>query len=172
MITLRTVFLSLHVAGGVLGLLVGLFSFHPPQTRHFRLLLRRVYAAAIGVLAVFLVGIVVLDWASLSPTQRIVFAALIGLAVVIVARVFLAFRLARQQPGDWQVTYMNHIYFSYISLWEGFFIVGLIDLGAPAWLVAAVAVGVLVVGGILFNIFKRGIMPKPTASNQSMGVSR
>jgi len=60
---------------------------------------------------------------------------------------------------------MNHIYFSYISLWEGFFIVGLIDLGAPAWLVGAVAVGVLVVGGIVFNIFKHGIMPTPMASH-------
>jgi len=99
--TVRTIFLSLHVAGGVLGLLVGLFSFHPPQTRHFRLALRRAYAAAIGVLAVFLVGIVALDWSILNPTQRVIFVALIGLAAVIVTRVFLAFRLARRQPPDW-----------------------------------------------------------------------
>jgi hypothetical protein len=170
--TLRIIFLSLHVAGGVLGLLVGLFSFSPPQTRDFRLWLRRAYAAAIGVLAILLVGLVVLDWSSLGPTPRIVFVALIGLAAVIVTRLFLAFRLARQQPPGWQVTYMNHIYFSYISLWEGFFIVGLIDLGAPAWLVGAVAVGVLVVGGIVFNVFKHGIMPKPMASHRSMEVSR
>jgi hypothetical protein len=163
--TLRTAFLSLHVAGGVLGLVVGLFSFQPPQTIDFRLWLRRLYAAAVGVLAVFLVALVTLDWSSLGSTPRIVFVVLIGLAAVIVARLVLAFRLARQQPPGWQTAYMNHIYFSYISLWEGFFIVGLIDLGAPAWLVGAVAVGVLVVGGIAFNTYKHGITPKPMTSN-------
>lgn len=172
MTTLRTVFLSLHVAGGVLGLLVGLFSFHPPPARNSRLSLRRAYAAAIAVLAVFLVGIVAVDWSSLGATQRIIFAALIGLAVVIVTRVVLAFRLARQQPDGWQLPYMNHIYFSYISLWEGFFIVGLLDLGAAPWLVGAVAIGVLVVGGILFNNYKHGIMPRPAASNQQVGLPR
>ncbi len=170
--TLRTVFLTLHVAGGVLGLLVGLFSFHPPQTTDFRLWLRRAYATAIGVLAVFLVALVALDWSSLGPTPRIIFVALIGLAAVIVTRLFLAFRLTWQQPAGWHVPYMNHIYFTYISLWEGFFIVGLIDLGAPGWLVGAVAVGVLVLGGIVFNIYKRGITPVPMSSNQHVGVPR
>lgn len=170
--SLRTVFLSLHVAGGVLGILVGLFSFHPPQTGDFRLWLRRVYATAIGVLAVFLVGLVAIDWSSLGPTPRVIFVALIGLAAVIVTRLFLAFRLARQQPPDWRVTYMNHIYFTYVSLWEGFFIVGLIDLGAPAWLVGAVAVGVLVVGGIVFNVYKHGTRIRAMAGNHPMGASR
>ncbi len=169
--TLRTAFLTLHVAGGVLGLAVGLFSFHPPQTRDFRLWLRRAYAAAIGGLAVFLVGLVALDWSSLGSTPRIVFAALIGLAAVIVARLVLAFRLARQQPAGWQGPYMSHVYFSYISLWEGFFIVGLIDLGAQAWLVGAVAVSVLVVGGILFNSYKRSLVPRSITGSQSVGVS-
>lgn len=163
MTTVRTVFLSLHVAGGVLGLLVGPFSFHPPQAGSFRLGLRRAYAGAIGMLALFLVGIVAVDWSTLGASQRIVFSALIGLAIVIVTRVFLAFRLARQQPDGWRVPYMNHIYFSYISLWEGFFIVGLLDLGAPAWLLGAVAVGVLVVGGIAFNIYRRGVIPGSAA---------
>jgi hypothetical protein len=67
---------------------------------------------------------------------------------------------------------MNHIYFTYISLWEGLFIVGLLDLGASAWLVGAVAVGVLIVGGILFNRYKHRITAKPVASSQPVGVSR
>ena len=71
----RTVFLRLHVAGGLLGLLVGLFAFRLPETRQFRVGPRRAYA-----------------------TQRIVFSVLIGLAAVILLRLFLAFRLARRQP--------------------------------------------------------------------------
>jgi hypothetical protein len=56
---------------------------------------------------------------------------------------------------------MNHIYFTYISLWEGFFIVGLFDLNAPAWLMGLVAVGVLVLGAILFSRYKRQQAPRP-----------
>ncbi len=166
--TVRAVFLSFHVAGGVLGLLIGLFAFHPPLTRQFRLGLRRVYAAALVVLAVFLVAIVAVDWSSFGATPRVVFSGLIGLATVILIRLFLALRLAWQQPAGWQIPYVNHIYFTYVSLWEGFFIVGLIDLGAPGWLVGAVAVGVLIVGGVLVNIYKRGIAPRPMG-NESHG---
>jgi hypothetical protein len=50
--------------------------------------------------------------------------------------------------------------------WEGFFIVGLLDLGAPPWLVGAAAVGLLVVGGVLFNLYTRRIVPRPVADNQ------
>jgi hypothetical protein len=154
---LRSLFLVLHVTGGVLGLAVGLFAFHPPVTRQFRLGLRRLYAAALVDLAIFLVAIVAVDWSTFAATPRIVFSVLIGLAAVILIRLFLAFRLARQQSRGWQIPYVNHIYFTYVSLWEGFFIVGLIDLGAPAWVVGAVAVGVLVVGRILVSRYRRGI---------------
>lgn len=109
-------------------------------------------------------AIVAVDWSKLAATPRIVFSALIGLAAVILIRLFLAFRLARQQPAGWEIPYVNHVYFSYISLWEGFFIVGLIDLGATGWLVGAVAVGVLILGGVLLNIYKRGIAPRPMGS--------
>lgn len=166
--SLRAVFLAFHVAGGVLGLAVGLFAFHPPQTPQVRLWLRRLYAAALVDLAVFLVAIVAADWATLGATPRIIFSVLIGLAAVILIRLFLAFRLARQQLDGWQIPYVNHIYFTYISLWEGFFIVGLIDLGAPGWMVGAVAVGVLIVGGILLNRYKRGIAVR-SVSTESHG---
>lgn len=154
---LRSVFLTFHIAGGVLGLGLGLFAFHPPLTPRFRLVLRRAYAAALIVLAVFLLAIVAVDWSGLAATPRIVFSVLIGLAAVILVRLFLALRLAGRRPEGWEILYVNHVYFTYISLWEGFFIVGLIDLGSPGWVVGAVAVAVLVVGGVLLNRYKRGV---------------
>jgi NADH:ubiquinone oxidoreductase subunit 6 (subunit J) len=94
----------------------------------YRSALRRAYAGAIAVLVVFLAGTVLLDWSRLDATQHIVFSVLIGLAVVIATRLILAFRVARERREGWRASYMNHIYFTYISLWEGFFIVGLFDL--------------------------------------------
>ncbi len=82
------------------------------------------------------------------------FSVLIGLAVVMATRVILAFRVARELPEGWRASYLNHVYFTYISLWEGLFIVGLFDLGAPAWLIVLVAGGVLAVGATLFYGYK------------------
>jgi hypothetical protein len=158
MMALRTAFLTLHVAGGVAGLLLGAFVLRPPEPGHYRLALRRGYTAAIAVLVAFLTGTVLLDWTRIDAVQHIVHAGLIGLAAVIAGRVYLAFRVARNQPDRWQASYMNHIYFTYISLWEGFFIVGLLDLKAPAWLVGVVAVGVVLLGALGFNNYKRQVV--------------
>ncbi len=160
---LRTLFLSLHVAGGVAGLLIGGFALRPP-VENTRLWLRRAYAAALVVLLVFLVATVGVDWSGLQTTQQVIYVALIALAAFMVARVLLAFRVAKQQPAGWDSKYMNHIYFTYISLWEGFFIVGLIDLGAPGWLVAAVAIGVLVLGAVLFSRYSHRFLRAPATA--------
>ncbi len=164
MMALRTAFLTLHVAGGLAGLALGAFVLRPPNPVRIRSAVRLAYAGAIAVLAVFLVGTVLLDWSRLDTTPQIVFSVLIGLAVVMATRVIPAFRVARERPEGWRASYMNHIYFTYISLWEGFFIVGLFDLGAPVWLIVLVAVGVLVVGGTLFNGYKRRLVGPQTGT--------
>jgi len=50
------------------------------------------------------------------------------------------------QHVDWWTIYIDHIGFTLISLFEGFIIVSGIDLGAPGWLTAIVAVLGVVVG--------------------------
>ena len=158
MTMLRTLFLSIHVAGGGVGLVLGAFAMRPPDTTKSRLPIRLAYAAAVVILVVFLYATLAVDWGRLALTQRVAFGVLAGLAAFILIRLYLAYRDSRQRPANWQTSYINHIYFTYISLWEGFFIVGLIDLGAPGWLVASVAVGVLVVGGYLSNRYKRKVL--------------
>lgn len=152
--TLRTIFLSLHIAGGLAGLLIGAFAIRPPLGEA-RLWLRRAYAAALVALFVFLSATVAVDWSRLQTTQQFIYVALIALAAFMVTRVFLTFRVAQRQGSGWESRYMNHVYFTYISPWEGLFIVGLIDLGAPGWLVAAVAIGVLVLGAVPFSNYSR-----------------
>jgi len=159
--TLRTIFLSLHIAGGVAGLFIGAFAVRPPLGAS-RLWLRRAYASALIVLLVFLSATVAVDWSSLQATQQFIYLALIALAAFMVTRVFLSFRVALRQRSGWESRYMNHVYFTYISLWEGLFIVGLIDMGAPVWLVAAVAIGVLVLGAVLFSNYSRRILRSPS----------
>lgn len=151
---MRTFFLSLHVAGGAAGLFLGAFAMQPPLVHASRLLVRRAYAAALIVLLVFLTATVGVDWPGLQVGQQVIYAVLIALAAFMVARVLLAFRVAGLQPAGWETKYMNHIYFTYVSLWEGLLIVGLFDLGAPTWLIAAVAAGVLIVGTSVYNRYR------------------
>ena len=89
------------LAGPIAGLLTGAFALRPP-IYDTRLWLRRVYAAALVVLLVFLTATVAVDWSGLQTTQQIIYVALIGLATFMVTRVFLAFQVARQRAGAWE----------------------------------------------------------------------
>ncbi len=152
---LRTALLSIHAASGALGLIVGLYAIRPPETDLFRVWPRRTYSALVVVMTVSLVAVVVFDWTSIQATQQIVFGGLVVLAAVIVYRVLHAVRLAHRRSQGWQRAYINDIYFSYISLWEAFFIVLLIDVGAPLVVTAGVAVGVALLGALLIARYKR-----------------
>jgi hypothetical protein len=167
---LRTVLLSLHVAGGVVGLVLGVFAIRPPLDDRFRLGIRRAYLASLVVLAVCLAALVAVDWASRQDSrQRILFGALTVFAFVILARAVLSFRVAQRRPPDWQVRYMNHLYFTYVSLWEGLVIVTLGDLNAAVWLIVVVAVGLVGLGAALFRRYQRQVLAGPAPAGAPSG---
>lgn len=156
--------LGLHIAAGVLGLIIGAFAFRPPRAPGDRALIRYAYLGSLTVLVVAVIGAVAAHWPTLDPVTQVVFSGLGALGVFVIARGFLALRSVRRKRGGWQKSYMRHIYFTYISLWEGFVIVAVIDLGLPGWLVPVVAVGVLILGGYLVNRYQRQVLPSPAAS--------
>jgi sorbitol-specific phosphotransferase system component IIBC len=51
------------------------------------------------------------------------------------------------QRDNWWPTYIDHVGFTLISLFEGFTIVSGINVDAPGWLIAMVAVWGVIVGG-------------------------
>ncbi|HEY5990270.1 MAG TPA: hypothetical protein VIV12_28375 [Streptosporangiaceae bacterium] len=162
--------MSCHVAGGVGGLALGLFAIRPPLDDRFRLGIRRACLTSLVVLAVFLAALVAVDWSPrLDSSQRIIFGALTAFALFILARDILSFRVAQRRPPDWQRKYMNHVYFTYISLWEGLFIVGLGDLNAAPWLIAVVAVGLVVLGATLFRRYQRQVLAGPAPAEAPAG---
>jgi hypothetical protein len=76
----------------------------------------------------------------------VIFGGLVLLGLFMVGRAAAARRLRRRAAGDWRRPSMAHVGFTLIALWEGFVIVLAIDLGAPGWLVAVLAVLGLVAG--------------------------
>ena len=73
-----------------------------------------------AALALFLVGSVALDLASIDVTSLAILAGLVALAALILIRLLLAFRGARQPSPSWQLTYVNHTYVTYAPLSEAF----------------------------------------------------
>lgn len=110
---------------------------------------RRLYATyltGIAVLAITSLVAVAMDWTDLSSGARAAFVALIALAVVMATRAGLARTSMPGRDHDNPRKFIDHIGFTLIALFDGFVIVTALDLGAPTWLVTAVAVAGVLVG--------------------------
>lgn len=143
---LHTLLIAGHAVAGVVALVLGCVVLRPPRRSDSPLF--RTYLVAVIALVVFLVVVVVVDWPILDGGQRVTFSLLTVLGVFTGWRALRAhWLLARRTPG-WPPVYVDHVGFSVISLFDGFVLVGAIDLGAP--LPVVVGVGVLgVVAGVL-----------------------
>jgi hypothetical protein len=95
---------------------------------------------------VFLAGAILAHVSQLDALQRGIFAGLFVLSLYMLFRGARARTALRVQHDGWWPIFVDHIGFTLISLFEGFIIVSGIDLGAPGWLTAVVAVLGVVVG--------------------------
>lgn len=89
------------------------------------------HGGSLVTLVVSLVGMVSIDWTGLDTRARIAFSALTGLAFVILMRIALAYRAVSRRAVGWQDHYINHRYFTDISLWEGSVILAALNLPIP-----------------------------------------
>lgn len=95
------------------------------------------------------------DWAGLESGARLAFTGLAVLAVVMLIRAYLAHRRVARGGRGWEGRYVNHVYFTYISLWVGLAIVPALRSPDPElWVPIAVAV-VLSTGALLVRRFKQ-----------------
>lgn len=155
---MRTALLVLHVTSGVAGLFFGVLALRPPRTDDGRALWRVLYACCLVALMLGLVGLVAYDWSSLDGVARIVFVGLAGLGAVIIARMVLAWRVTRSAPRGWEQKYIDHIFFTYVSLWVGFLIVPAINSPLPIVVVPLVVVAVPAVGVFAVSRYKRRVL--------------
>jgi len=134
-----------HTAAGVTALVAGVvFVLHSDRARARS---RVVTTYFCGLVLSGTTGAVVLwDWPNLGGGERTAFTALIVLAAVMVVRADRARRAMILARRGWQTAFVDGIGFTLISLFDGFLVVTALDLGAPAWLVAAAGVAGVIVG--------------------------
>lgn len=131
---MHLVLIALHATAGTLALGLGVVAMRRPQVF-------TAYAVTLVVSMLSLLAAVAWSWPTLAAPTRGVFSGLGVLAVVVLAQ---AGRAARAEVGS--SGYVAGVGFTVVALADGFLVVGVLDLGAPAWAVVATGVGVAVAG--------------------------
>ena len=158
---LHTVLIYGHALSGLVAFALGCLVLRPrlKETAVFR-----AYFFSLWLMVVLLTLVVGVDWAQLTPVSRITFGGLTLLALYTGLRGQQARRLLRTRTADWQGDYIAHVGFTLISLFDGFVIVGALDMNAPGWIVGTVGVLGVVVGISAVNLVKRRTAPRPGLS--------
>src|SRR5712692_3306811 len=140
------IMIVLHATAAALCFILGALTLVPHLSHHSRLTLSTYYVGTLIAMIVFLAGAILAHVGQLEALQRGIFAGLFVLSLYMLFRGTRGRTVLRMQHDGWWPIYVDHIGFTLISLFEGFIIVSGIDLGAPGWLTAIVAVLGEVVG--------------------------
>jgi hypothetical protein len=109
------------------------------------------------LMEVFLVIAILSHVTGLAMITQLVFGGLALLGVYMIWRAVQALSVLRAQPGN-QEAVIDHIGFNLISLFDGFAIVSALDVHAPGWLVAVMAVGAVALGIAAINRRKKTLL--------------
>ena len=140
------IIIVLHATAAALCFIFGALTLFPHLSHHSRMTLSTYYVGTLIAMIVFLAGAILAHLDRLEALQLKIFAGLFVLSLYMLFRGARARTVLRMQHDGWWTIYVDHLGFTLISLFEGFIIVSGIDLGAPGWLTAIVAVLGVVVG--------------------------
>jgi hypothetical protein len=147
------IMIVLHATAAALCFILGALTLFPHLSHHSRLTLSTFYMGTLIAMIAFLAGAILAHVGQLEALQRGIFAGLFVLGLYMLFRGVRARTVWLTQRDGWWTIYVDHIGFTLISLFEGFIIVSGIDLGAPGWLTAIVAVlGVIVGNRVLHGL--------------------
>ncbi len=155
---MRAALLTLHAGGAALALVVGVGMLHAVARQRHPAGFGWYYAGVL-VTAVALVPVVRLDWPALTTSTRVAFGALCVLGVVLVveaerARRSLATGASRLSPAR-SGRFVDSVGFTVIALLDAFAVVTALGLGAPGWVIAVVAVLVVVTASPVVTVTRQ-----------------
>ena len=141
--SIHNILIMLHATSATISFFAGCFLILLPRYMSDQRLFQLYWWTLVGMV-VLLAGSIVVYWMEYTSTERIIFPGLFALGIYMLVRARSAHGLLGSQQTDWKPTFVEHIGFTLISLFEGFVIVSGLSSGVPGWLVALLAVlGVL-----------------------------
>jgi hypothetical protein len=143
----------LHALSATGAFIVGIALLFQSNTLR-QLQLARAVVVLLILMEVFLIIAIISHFNSLPTLKQLIFGGLAILLLYMIWRAVQAVSVLQEQPGN-QGAVIGHIGFILIALFDGFAIVSAIDLQAPGWLVAVIAVGAVALGIYAINVRKK-----------------
>ena len=142
---LHTLAIVLHATSAIAAFIVGIVLIF--QRDAFRQLqLGRALLALLALMGFFLVVAILSHLTTLPTVKQITFGILLVLLGYMIFRAVQAVTVLSNQRHVDQLKVVDHVGFVLISLFDGFAIVSALDLKAPGWLVAIIAVAAVGIG--------------------------
>jgi uncharacterized protein (DUF2267 family) len=160
MLNFHILFIGLHALSGVIAFIAGWVTIVQLSKKPAATLLWLFLSGLVG-LVVFMFGAILVDWSQLGNMQRFIYLGLLLLGLYMLFRAYQAFTVQKKLLEGWKSSYVDHVGFTLISLFDGFVIVSAIDLGLPTWSVVVVSVLGVAVGIYAINRTKTKITSSP-----------
>lgn len=157
---LHTYAIVFHATCAVAAFIVGMILIFERSLPR-QLQLARVLLALLALMGVFLVAAILSHLSILPTVKQIVFGVLFALLLYMIWRAVQAVTALTSAQQGYELKVVDHVGFVLISLFDGFAIVSAIDLRAPGWLVAVIAVAAVVVGVWGLNLRKTALGLQP-----------
>lgn len=94
----------------------------------------------------FLVLAIAAEWAVIDVAARTLFTAFALLGLVLLWRADQARRIRPSGSAGPSASYVAHVGFTIVALFDAFIVILVLNLGAPGWLVAAVGILIAMTG--------------------------
>jgi len=151
---MHTFAIVVHATSAIAAFIIGIvFIFQSNTLRQLQL--GRAIVVLLMLMEVFLVIAILSHVTSLPTITQIIFGGLVILGGYMIWRAVQAVTVLTKQQQEDQLKVIDHVGFVLISLFDGFAIVSALDLQAPGWLVAVIAVGAVGVGIFGINVRKK-----------------
>ncbi|SRR6266487_1351159 len=151
---MHTFAIVVHATSAIAAFIIGVVLLFQRNTLR-QLQLGRAFLVLLILMGVFLVIAILSHVTSLPTIKQLIFGGLVVLVVYMIWRAVQALTVLTKQKQEDQLKVIDHVGFVLISLFDGFAIVSALDLQAPGWLVAVVAVGAVGVGIYGINVRKK-----------------
>ena len=151
---MHTIAIVAHATSAIAAFIIGVVIIFQRNTLR-QLQLARAFLVLLILMEVFLVIAILSHVTSLPTITQLIFGGLVILGVYMIWRAVQAVTVLTKQNQADQLKVIDHVGFVLISLFDGFAIVSALDLQAPGWLVAVIAVGAVGVGIYGINVRKK-----------------
>ncbi len=144
----HTLFIAAHAAAGAIALLTGCVAITGRA-------LFGIYLWSLVAMEVFLALAVAAEWTVIDTASRVLFTAFVGLGLFMLWRAGQARRLRPRAAERLSPSYVEHIGFTLVALFDAFIVIVVLNAGGPIWLIVTAGVAIAVAGHFVLRAMHR-----------------